>query len=285
MIDLHTHSCLSDGSDEPEVLVHQAEARGLRALALTDHDTLDGLPRFLALQPDVGVRLIPGIELSCRYLGAELHVIGLFVEPGDPVFQERIASLKSRRERRNLEIYHRLHALGMPLSWEQIRVHAKTDVISRVHFAQALVRAKLADSLPDAFLRFLGDHGRAFVPFEDLSPDLAALWIREAGGVPVVAHPGRTSHRHFPWDDAMLDLKRRGMAGFEAYYSEYGPTEERYFCGLAARLGMARSGGSDYHGLAKPGIQLGVGRGGLRIPEEILDELEVRRGIGPERWV
>ncbi len=283
MIDLHTHSIYSDGTETPETLVRTAGAQGLTALALTDHDTLDGLEPFLALQDEVKTRLIPGIELSCRFLDVELHILGLFIEPRDPDLQERVVALRHRRQERNEAMLARLNALGVPLTWADVASSATTDLVSRAHIARALVLRGCVSSLQEAFQRYLGEGASAFVPFRDLTPREAARWIREAGGVPVVAHPGRTAHRHLPWDDAMFELKRQGLGGLEAYYSDYGPTEERYFCGLADRLGMAKSGGSDFHGSVKPGIQLGKGKGGLRVPDEILEGLEIRRGVGPER--
>lgn len=283
MIDLHTHSIYSDGTETPATLVRMASDLGLSALALTDHDTLDGLEPFLALQPHVSTRLIAGIELSCRFLNAELHILGLFIEPSDPDLQERVVALRARRHERNEAMMARLKHLGIQLEWSEVASSATTDLVSRAHIARALVQKGVVSHLQEAFQRFLGEGAPAFVPFKELTPREAARWIREAGGVPVVAHPGRTAHRHFPWDDAMFELKRQGLGGLEAYYSDYGPTEERYFRGLAERLGMAQSGGSDFHGTVKPGVQLGRGKGGLAVPDEILEGLELQRGLGPER--
>ncbi len=281
MIDLHTHSVFSDGTETPAALVQQADALGLTALALTDHDTLDGLESFLACQSTTSVRLVPGIELSCRFLDMELHILGLFLEPTDLQLQARVVGLRNRRMERNLAILARLDALGIHLDWKDVASSATTDLVSRAHIARTLVRLGHVHHVQEAFQRFLGEGAAAYVPFRELTPGEAARWIREAGGVPVVAHPGRTAHRHMPWDDAMYELKRLGLGGLEAYYSDYGPTEERYFVGLAQRLGMALSGGSDYHGEVKPGISLGRGKGELAVPDEILDGLELQRGLRP----
>jgi hypothetical protein len=277
VIDLHAHSIFSDGSDTPEELAQAADTAGLAALALTDHDTLGGLDRFLARQPEVATRLVPGIELSCRFLNRPLHVLGLFLEHRDPVLAGRIDDMGRRREERNQAILERLQARSIPVTWAEVAAQAPTALVSRTHFARALVRSGAAGSPQDAFQRLIGDDAPCYVPFRELTPADAARWIREAGGVAVVAHPGRSFPRGFRWDDAMRDLKEQGLQGFEAYYPDYGPVEERYFLDLAGRLGLVACGGSDYHGANKPGQALGVGHGGLRVPDQALAELESLR--------
>jgi hypothetical protein len=277
VIDLHSHSIFSDGTDTPEALATLADAAGLRALALTDHDTLEGLERFLACQGSTRAELVPGIELSCRFLGRVLHVLGLFIDPADPVFRERVEEMRRRRVARNQLMVERLQQLGVAITWDEVAAMAPTDAISRTHFARALVRHGAAGSPQDAFRRYLGDDGPAFVPLQDLAPEDAATWIREAGGVSVVAHPGRFTPRNFRWEEAMADLKARGLQGLEAHYPDYGPQERRYFQDLAASLAMVPSGGSDYHGDHKPGQHLGVGTGSLHVPDGVLEQLRVLR--------
>jgi predicted metal-dependent phosphoesterase TrpH len=278
VIDLHAHSVFSDGTDTPEALALRADAAGIRALALTDHDTLAGLDRFMALQPEVATLLVPGIELSCRFMGRALHMLGLFLDFGDPLLRGRIESMHIRRVERNQAMVALLQARGLPITWEELAAEAPTDLISRTHFARVLVRNGAAGSPADAFHRFIGDDGPCYVPFPELTPLEAVQWIRAAGGVAVVAHPGRGFPRGFRWDQAMLDLKVQGVQGFEAYYPDYGPQEERYFLALAAELDLVPCGGSDYHGGHKPGIELGVGGGGLEVPDWVLDRLQERRG-------
>jgi predicted metal-dependent phosphoesterase TrpH len=277
MIDLHAHSIFSDGTDTPEELVRLAGAAGLEALALTDHDTLEGLPRFLACQGSTSVELVPGIELSCRFLGRVLHVLGLYVDPFDEDLRVRIEDMRTRRVERNRAMVARLQALGVPLAWDEVARMAPTDSISRTHFARALVRKGAAGSPQDAFKRWIGDDGPAFVPLRELTPREAARWIQEAGGVAVVAHPGRFSGRNFRWEEAMADLKAQGLQGLEARYPDYGPQEERYFLDLAEALDLVPTGGSDYHGGHKPGQYLGVGTGNLHVPAIVLDRLKALR--------
>lgn len=279
LIDLHCHSLFSDGTDEPEALVKQAEEIHLKALALTDHDTLDGLPRFLAMQPRTETRLIPGLEIGCSFLDLELHVLGLLIDPEDARLRARIEEMRLRRHERNGRMVERLQALDIPITLEDVAGIAPSGLVSRVHFAKALVAKGAAGSRQDAFSRYLGNGRPGHVPFRELSPAEASTWITEAGGVAILAHPGRSAGRNFRWDEAMLELKRQGIAGFEAYYGEYGPAEQRYFCELAERLDMVPAGGSDYHGEGKPGLKLGSGRGDLQVPDEVLALLEARRPL------
>jgi hypothetical protein len=251
-----------------------ADSAGLKALALTDHDTLAGLDRFMAMQPRVATLLVPGIELSCRFMGRPLHMLGLFLDFRDPLLVERIESMRSKRLDRNRAMVERLQAKGVAITLDDLAAEAPTDLISRTHFARVLVRNGAAGSPEDAFRRLIGDDSPCYVPFPELLPQEAVQWIRDAGGVAVVAHPGRGFPRGFRWDQAMLELKRQGVQGFEAYYPDYGPLEERYFLALAETLDLVPCGGSDYHGGHKPGQKLGVGRGGLHVPDSALARLQ-----------
>jgi hypothetical protein len=170
----------------------------------------------------------------------------------------------------------RLRSLNIPITLKEVKEFAPTHTVSRVHFAKALVKRGAAGSRQDAFARYLGDGCPGHVPFRNLSPSDAAQWISEAGGVAILAHPGRSAVRNFRWDEAMRELKAMGIAGFEAYYGEYGPTEQRYFCDLADKLDMIPCGGSDYHGALKEGLHLGTGRGSLNVPDHVLDALKAR---------
>ncbi len=283
MIDLHCHTLHSDGTDTPEGLALLGDEARLTALCLTDHDTLGGIPAFLAAQARVKVRLLVGTELSCRFLGRSLHVLGLLVDPTDVQFQTRLEELRGRREDRNHRMVTRLAELGCPVTYDEVQAQAATPLLSRVHFAKALAARGFIRRPPEAFERLIGDDCPGFVPREELSPAEAASWIREAGGVPVVAHPGRFTGSGFRWDEAMADLQKQGLEGLEAYYGEYRASEQKYFVALAGRLGMVVTGGSDYHGTHKPGLRLGRGRGGLQVPDNLLDRLETQQRLGTYR--
>ncbi len=280
MIDLHCHSLHSDGTDTPEGLALLGDEAQLTALCLTDHDTLGGVGAFLAMQPRVKVRLLAGTELSCHFLGRSLHVLGLLVDPADARFQARLEELRGRREDRNRRMVARLAELGFPITLEDVQAHANTPLLSRVHFALALAARGFVRRPPDAFVKLIGDDCPGFVPRQELSPSEAARWIREAGGVPVVAHPGRFAGGTFRWEDAMAELQRQGLEGLEGYYGEFRAAEQKYFVALASRLGMVVTGGSDYHGAHKPGLRLGRGSGGLKVPDELLERLETQQRFG-----
>lgn len=285
MIDLHCHSLFSDGTDTPEALALMADSAGLSALALTDHDTVEGIPAFLGMQPQVKARLLVGTELSCRFLGKSLHVLGLLVDPFDAVFIGRLAELRKRRDDRNKRMIAKLQEIGYRIEMADVEAEApdqpgRAYLISRVHFAKALAAKGIVNHPQQAFESLLNDGGRAWVPMEELEPAESARWIREAGGVPVVAHPGRFAGGAFVWDEAMKELRGQGMEGLEAYYGEYAEAQQRSFKALAAKLGMAMSGGSDYHGRNKPAIRLGRGRGSLNVPDSLLEGLEARRREG-----
>lgn len=280
MLDFHFHSLHSDGTDAPEALALMADQAGLYAACLTDHDTVDGIPAFLAQQPKVKTRLLAGTELSCRFLGRSLHVLGLLVDPFDARFLARLEDLQDRRDDRNRRMVIRLQELGHGLTLESVAAYADSPLISRVHFAQALVAAGSVRNPREAFDKLIGEDCPAFVDREELDPATAARWIREAGGVPIVAHPGRFGRNGFPWEEPMAELQRQGLGGFEAYYGEYNPAQQHYFLRLSEKLRMAVSGGSDYHGANKPGLKLGVGRGDLRVPDSLLADLEAAKSIG-----
>jgi predicted metal-dependent phosphoesterase TrpH len=273
MIDLHCHSTFSDGSDRPEELANMANRLGLSSLALTDHDSLDGLDAFLDQQKSVATRLIAGIELSCEFAGHDMHVLGLFINHRDAIFQERVKSLRLRRYRRNVQIFEKLNSLNLSINPEIYAKNEEDELITRSHIASSLLEAGHAETKAEAFKKFLGESGTAYVPFEFLPPRDAFIWIRQAGGLPVVAHPGRFSSG-FVWDAAMADLKECGAGGIEAFHSDHSAPETRYFLKLCRALGMPPSGGSDYHGRIKPGCRLGTGWGSLSVQDEILEGLE-----------
>lgn len=274
MIDLHTHSIFSDGTDTPEAMALMANVAGIKALALTDHDSVDGLGRFMSMQKLVTTVLVPGIELSCQFMGGTLHILGLFLDFTDTQLINRTKYVQIKRLERNKLIVKRLQDKGLPIDWDDVVAEASTNLVSRIHIAKALARHGAAVNYNDAFKRFIGDDSPCFVPFSELTPRDAVNWIQDAGGVAVVAHPGRGFYRGFLWETAMLDLKRMGIKGLEAYYSSYGLVEQKYFLRLATDLNLIPCGGSDYHGDNKPHISLGIGRGDLHVPDSVLGLLQ-----------
>ncbi len=275
MIDLHLHSTNSDGSETPEELVIRGRTAGLTAMALTDHDNMGGTGEFLAACRTHGMTGIAGVEISAFVEEGHgtLHILGYGADPEHPQVVESLGRVLDGRAWRNEQILEKLNGLGLELEWVEVQACAGEDVVGRAHFAQALIDRDYVSSVTEAFDRYLAKGRPAYVDRYRLYPEEGIRMIREAGGVAVIAHP-------FSWelDEAKLEaglseLKAFGLAGVEAVYSEYGPEQTVTLLRLAKRLDLLTTGGSDYHGLAKPDIALGKGFGSLCVPDEYLPPL------------
>lgn len=277
MIDLHTHSIFSDGSLTPEELVDQACAGGLRAVALTDHDTTAGLPRFLKAAEGRPVRAIAGVEISADFSPGTLHMLGYFIRTEDSPLEERLVWIREGREKRNAEILTRLNALGFPIVWEEVSRHAGTDVVGRPHFAQALLDRGIVKTKDEAFDRYLGKGRPAYAQRRRFSLEDSIALIRAAGGVAVLAHPSTLGLDDTELRALIGRLAERGLSGVEAYYSEHSNGLQQAYIRLANEFGLVATGGSDFHGALTPDIQLGRGFGGLCVPDEVVEQLEACR--------
>jgi predicted metal-dependent phosphoesterase TrpH len=277
MIDLHTHSTASDGSFSPVKLIRYARTKGLRAVALTDHDCIDGLEEAIAVGNEIGVEVIPGIELSAKFNNGGMHILGYFVNPSDPVFLQRLSMLQEARRQRNPKIVKKLQDLGMNISYEEVVAASGGGQVGRPHFAQVLVNKGFVRTIAEAFEKYLRNGGSAYVEKDRLSPEESIALIHEAGGVAVLAHPFTL---HLPVDqlDPLFErLVQGGLDGLEVYYSVHTPEQTAQYERLAERWGLVKTGGSDFHGDYKPKIDLGVGMGDLQVPYSILEELRQRK--------
>lgn len=278
-VDLHVHSNKSDGSMSPSELVSHAAAKGLRAFALTDHDTIDGIPEAreaAASFPELEV--IPGIELSTEYFKKDIHIVGLYINEHDPALPAHLRAFQNSRSIRNEKMCDNLREAGIDISFFKLQAEFPGCVITRAHYARYLLSHGYVQSLPEAFDRYVGDHTRYFIPREKVTPVQAVELILAAGGIPILAHPVlyRMSDAHL--EELVVLLKEAGLIGLECIYSTYTPAEEREMKRLADRCGLVYSGGSDFHGKAKPGLELGTGYGHLYVPESILDNLKAAAG-------
>jgi predicted metal-dependent phosphoesterase TrpH len=274
LIDLHSHSNASDGSDEPAALVARAAALGIRALALTDHDTQSGIGPATREAAAQGIELIPGTELSLDWPGGAMHLIVLFLPAGVGPLQDRLAAIRDARHARNLEILEALGSLGIPVEAEEVELLAGGESVGRPHIAAAMVGRGYVTSIAEAFDLYLGWGRPAYRPRWRLSPEEGIALALESGGVPVLAHPHTLALDTSEQVAATLRrLKAAGLRAMECYYHLYSPLEREGYAALAARFGLLPSGGSDYHGTFKPGVELGVGRGDLVVPEALLDAL------------
>jgi predicted metal-dependent phosphoesterase TrpH len=267
--DLHIHTTCSDGTYTPAQVVDLARRSGLAAVALTDHDTLDGLESARAAAGASGLEIVPGVEITADDAGRELHLLGYFVRPEDGPLRAALRRLAEHRVGRFLDMVERLRRCGVSLEREDVRTHLAAGVLGRRHLAELLVRARRAGSVREAFARYLGDGGRVDVPKLRLPLDEALALVRGAGGVAAWAHPSYDCSRA-----ALAALQARGLGAVEAEYPTFGRRRVRELRGWAAELGLAVTGGSDCHGPDQPARA--VGTCGISGPE-----LEALRQLAP----
>lgn len=288
MIDLHTHSTVSDGTEPPGRIPELAAVAGCTAVALTDHDSLAGLADAAASAQRVGVRLVAGCEVSCRRPPAPgrsreategaMHVLCYFVEEGGGPLQDELEALRADRLVRNRRLVERLGELGIPVSWDEVLAAAGDEAgVGRPHFARVLVEHGAAATVEDAFDRWLGEGRPAYVPKARLdAPQVAAL-ARASGGVAVLAHPFSLGLAPGALEAVVAELAAAGLSGLEATYGAYRPEERRALRRLAERTGLVATGGSDFHGTFKPDLYVGTGLGDLDVPDDVLEALADRR--------
>ncbi|MEX5213930.1 MAG: PHP domain-containing protein [Nitrospiraceae bacterium] len=272
-IDLHLHTTHSDGSLSPAAVLALAHQANVTALAITDHDITSGLPEAMKAGADYGIEVIPGIEISARYLDAELHILGYFLNWEDPLLNERLARLRASRHQRNPQIIQKLQDLGLAITYHEVEQLAGTESVGRPHIARVLMAKGYVSSAKEAFDRYLGNGSPAFVPRDLPDPTTAIRWIREAQGIPVLAHPTWAPATGAALIKLCEELKAAGLGGIEAYYSTHKPKQTAEYLQLAQRLDLLVTGGSDFHGFTKPDIDVGTGRGDLRVPEKLLGPL------------
>jgi len=283
VIDLHTHTDQSDGTDSPAELVDLARGRNLEALAITDHDTLAGYDLAAPAAAACGLDLVCGVEVSTR-LGAppppgarrsSIHLLAYFpVAAPSREFRDWLLKWQRARRERNLRLIARLNALGVEIALEEVEAIGKY-MTGRPHFARILVQKGHAGSIQDAFNRYLADGAQASVERDEPELFEAIAAVREMGGIPSLAHPMRLPEAASP--SALEELVRRarghGLGGIEVYYTDHTAAHTELLAGIASKLGLVATGGSDYHGENKPGIFLGSGRGPLKIEKRVLDRL------------
>ena len=272
-IDLHLHTTHSDGSFSTAEVMAFAKQAGLTALAITDHDIVDGIPEATAIGNELGIEVVPGVEISSRLGESELHILGYFLNWTDPLLAQRLSTLRDSRHLRNPKIVQRLNELGIPITYEEVRALAGTESVGRPHIARLLMEKKFVTSAKEAFDRYLANGRPAFVDRELPEPAEAVRWIREAGGVPVLAHPTwvRTSAEGLRV--LVRELKAAGLGGVEVHYSTHTPSQTTEYLDLAKQCDLLVTGGSDFHGVTKPDIEVGIGRGQLKVSQKLLDPL------------
>jgi len=286
MVDLHTHSNISDGDFSPAMLVKQAVKQGLRAIALTDHDTINGLDTAKTAALEENFHFIPGIEINIKWMGGksaigasglgpggEFHLLGLGINKPSPAFITAVGELSRRREARNREILDKMHEFSIEATWEELLDISSGNSMGRPHFATLLVKRKIVKNTNQAFERYLGVGKPFYVPKEGLIFEEAVALIRESGGIPVLAHPISLYVAWGRLPDLVKTLKEMGLMGLEAWH----PTAKAGSCrrleALAKELGLYVTEGSDFHGSVRPDRRLGYSGKGRKIDDAILEAI------------
>ena len=278
IVDLHVHSNKSDGTLSPSELVDLAVQKGLSAFALTDHDTTAGLDEAIEYAKGRNIEVIPGIEFSTEYEDRDIHVLGLAIEYHSPVFAQQIQAFVDSRILRNRKMCSLLSEAGIDITYEKLMASFPGAVVTRAHYGRYLLENGYVKSIPEAFERYIGDHAPCFVPREKVTPAQAVALIRKAKGIPVLAHPTLYHMSKDALQKLVSSLLAPGLVGIEAVYSTYSAGEEREMRQLASRNGLLISGGSDFHGSNKPGLELATGyHGRLVIPFDIWERLKEKR--------
>lgn len=278
-VDLHVHSNKSDGTYSPSELVDYALQKGLSAFALTDHDTTAGLSEAisyanaLAHEGKPSVEVIPGVEFSTKYEEKDVHVVGLFIHYENDAFQSQLQAFVNSRIERNKKMCGNLQEAGIDITYEKLLAELSygESIITRAHYAAYLQKHGYVKSRDDAFTKYVGDHCPYFVPREKVSPFQAVDLIRQSGGVPILAHPPLYHMGKDRLDTLVSDLKEHGLMGIETLYCSYTGQDERDMMRLADKYDLLPSGGSDFHGNNKPGLDLATGYGRLFIPDSYLE--------------
>ena len=275
LIDLHSHTHFSDGTSSPEELIGCAVAARLEALSITDHDTFEGYEAAVPIAQKAGLRLIRGIELSTRYNGTSVHLLGYFIgqEPGAE-FLSWLGQMQQTRRERNQKLIDKLRQYGVEMTLEEVERKGRS-LTGRPHFASVMVEKGYVPDMEAAFREYLDESARAYVERQDPQLSQSIARIRQAGGIPSLAHPVRVLRNDHDKVDALIrEMIPHGLTAIEAYHSDHKPADVRHYLEVANRYGLAITGGSDFHGANKPRIQLGTGNAGnLAIPYQVLDDL------------
>ncbi len=277
LIDLHNHSTESDGTLSPEELIKHAKEQGLSAIALTDHDAISGIEKARPAAAELGLEFVPGVELSTDYQGQEVHILGYYIDTEQPEFLKQLKEFVDTREQRNEKMAVLLQQERFDITMDALTAENPDSVITRAHFARYLVEHGFVKDRETVFAKYLGDGCKCYVPREKITPFEAIRLIQLGGGLAFFAHPVLCHMNHDRLRFFIKSLKEAGLNGLEAIYSMNAPGDERNMIKFAEEFDLLISGGSDFHGSNKPQIQLGAGKGNLRIPYEILERIKEAR--------
>lgn len=271
LIDLHVHSNASDGSLTPTEVADEAIRMGLKAIALTDHDTIDGVQEILEYTQDRDLEVVPGIELSCYYKNREIHILGFYVDYKNAELANELNILKKAREDRNIRMVELMRNDGFDITMDKL-LHGNPDsVITRAHFARVLVEEGICKDKDTAFRKYIGIGCKYYLPKPQVTCETAMNILTKYSKAAFLAHPLLYHLGYAQIEELLIYLKTLGLKGIEAGHSSNNLYESDKLRSIALKYNLAVSGGSDFHGIIKPNIQMGKGRGGMRIPMRLLD--------------
>ncbi|MBE6598640.1 MAG: PHP domain-containing protein [Ruminococcaceae bacterium] len=275
IIDLHTHSLCSDGSLTPGELIRHAKEQGLSAIALSDHDNVDGIREAMAVGEEIGIEVVPAIELSA-ISDTETHILGYFIDPDSPELMSAMKYIRDVRVQRTAETCEKLAEYGMHVSMDEVREKAGGGILCRAHIAKIMTEKGYSESPKAAFAKWLNAGCPCHSESQALTDTEAVELVRKAGGDAYLAHLHLTKKSGEELENFIKHLMEAGLTGLEGYYTDYTPEMEETYRGLAAKYGLKISGGTDFHGAFKPHISIGRGLGALEIPYEVLENMKKR---------
>jgi len=285
LVDLHVHSSVSDGLLSPRDLVRYAREAGLRAIAITDHDTVAGAAEALAAGREFGLEVIPGVEISAEVSPGACHILGYFIDPADRALVRLLDEARTGRDRRNRRILRRLRRLGMPLAMAELSAGTEGGVLTRAHFATAMIEKGYVKSWDEAFERYLGRGRPAYAARRRVGPAEAIRAIHGAGGLAVLAHPRQLDRSPAETDKFIESLARAGLDGVETHSPDHTANLARRYRAASRRLGLVETGGTDWHGYREGAghsrdrhvrIHLGVGRGSMAVHYDLVEGMKAR---------
>jgi predicted metal-dependent phosphoesterase TrpH len=275
VIDLHAHTTASDGDRTPTQLVQRAADMGLAAIAVTDHDTTDGVAEALEAGKRLGIEVVPGIELSAEFEKGQCHILGYFLDPNDPALLARLRNVLENRDRRNGKIVGKLQELGFDITLEEVSAVAGGDVVARPHFARVLVDRGYVRSMQEAFDVYLAKGAKAYVDRDRLTQQESIDLLHGAGGLAILAHPNNLNRDAAQTEAEIARMQSLGLDGIEARYNRHTLEDNARYLALAERHGLLTTGGSDFHGLTvKPDVFLGHVEGDRPAPYALLTALK-----------
>lgn len=277
-IDLHTHSTCSDGSMTPTELVFHASEKGLKAIALSDHDTVAGIDEAIEAGKKYGVEVVPAIEFSV-ISSTETHILGFYIDHKSPLLHEALKNINKVRHKRCVNTCSALNKLGFDVTLEEVFALAPSGIVGRAHFARLLVEKGYIKSVKEGFDKYLANGKPAYDDSQYLTAEMAVKLINDLGGLAFVAHPHLIRLDDEKLTAFLLELKSYGLCGLEGYYNEYTPEMQEKYQNLAKKLGLEICGGTDFHAKMKPHIEIGVGQGNMAIPYSVLQNIKNILGI------